>query len=152
MPRLQTKYFGELEYHLDTIFHFPAGIPGFEDQREFTFLKQPGTHPLVFMQSVSNPELCFLTVSALVANPQFRPEWRPEDCEALNLPSSNLEIGKNVYCLAIITIQEGADPTCNLASPIVLNPLNRRGVQSLLNCAEDSLHYPLLRRKEASAC
>ena len=153
MPRVQTKYFGELDYSPDAIYHFPHGVPGFEDQTDFAFLEQPGAHPLVFMQSLSDPNLCFVTVSVLVADAQFRAEWPAEDCEALALPPSEcLELGRDVYCMAIVTIQEGEDPTCNLGSPIVLNPVNRRGVQSLLDSSEGALRFPLLKTKEVTAC
>ena len=153
MPRLSSKYFGELDYTEDAVFRFPGGIPAFEDQNEFVFLDQPHTGPLVFMQSLRDPDLCFLTVPVFVALPDFSLHLQPEDLGALDLcPERQPRIGEEVLCLALVTVSEGADPTANLAAPIVLNLRNRSGLQAIQDCPDYACRHPLLAREEAVPC
>jgi flagellar assembly factor FliW len=153
MPRLSSKYFGELDYSPDAVFQFPSGIPGFEGQTAFVFLEQPHNDPLVFMQSLVEPGLCFVAVPVFVANPHYRLTLAAEDCESLGLPpAAQLRIGEEVLCLALVTVSEGADPTANLASPIVLNLRTHTGLQSVQDCPEYSLQHPLLASEEHAPC
>jgi flagellar assembly factor FliW len=153
MPRLVSKYFGELDYSTEAVFQFPEGIPAFEDQTAFMFVEQPQTHPLVFMQSLVNPGLCFITVSALVADPAYRPDLAAEDLALLGLsPEPPPQAGSDILCLAMVTVSEQADPTVNLASPIVLNMRNRKGVQAILPSSGYSVRQPLLTREDLVPC
>ena len=153
MPRLVSKYFGELDYSTEAAFQFPEGIPAFEDQTTFVFIEQPQTHPLVFMQSLVNPGLCFITVPVRVADPAYRPDLSPEDLALLDLPSEPPpQAGSDILCLALVTVSKGADSTVNLASPIVLNLRNRKGVQAILTSPGYSLRQPLLAREELVPC
>ena len=47
MLRIPTKFFGDRECDADSIYTFPAGLPGFEDQHSFCFLTMPGAEPLI---------------------------------------------------------------------------------------------------------
>jgi flagellar assembly factor FliW len=153
MPRLMSQYFGELDYVTEAAFQFPEGIPAFEDQTAFVFIEQPQTHPLVFMQSLVNPGLCFITVPVRVADPAYRPDLSPEDLALLELPSEPPpQAGSDILCLAMVTVSEQADPTVNLASPIVLNLRDRKGVQAILTSSGYSLRQPLLAREELVPC
>jgi flagellar assembly factor FliW len=153
MPRLVSKYFGELDYSTEAAFQFPEGIPAFEDQTAFVFLDQPQTHPLVFMQSLGNPGLCFIAVPVFVADPAYRPDLSPEDLALLGLSPGPLpQIGSDILCLTLVTVSEQADPTVNLASPIVLNLRNRKGVQAIQPSAGHSVRHPLLAQEDLVPC
>jgi flagellar assembly factor FliW len=153
MSRLVSKYFGELDYSAEAVFQFPEGVPAFEDQTAFVFVEQPQTYPLVFMQSLVNPGLCFITVPVLVADPAYRPELSAEDLALLELPPEPPpRAGSDILCLSMVTVSEQADPTVNLASPIVLNLRNRKGVQAILPSSGYSLRQPLLPREDLVPC
>jgi flagellar assembly factor FliW len=153
MPRLVSKYFGELDYSTEAVFQFPQGIPAFEDQTAFVFLEQPQTHPLVFMQSLLNPGLCFITVPVRVADPAYRPDFSPEDLALLELsPDPPPQAGLDILCLTMVTVSERADPTVNLASPIVLNLRNRKGVQAIMPSSGYSVRQPLMAREDLVPC
>ena len=153
MPRLVSKYFGELDYSTEAAFQFPEGIPAFEDQTTFVFIEQPQTHPLVFMQSLVNPGLCFITVPVRVAAPAYRPDLSPEDLAALDLaPELAPRIGSDILCLALVTVSKGAEATVNLASPIVLNLRNRKAVQAILPSSGYSLRHPLPAQEDLVPC
>ena len=153
MPRLTSKYFGELDYSADDAFQFPDGIPAFEDQTGFVFIDQPQTHPLVFMQSLGDPGVCFITVPVLVADPKYHPDLSPEDLALRGLsPEPPPQPGLDILCLSLVTVSEHADPTVNLASPIVLNLRNRKGVQAILPSSGYSLRQPLLAQGDLVPC
>jgi flagellar assembly factor FliW len=153
MPRLMSKYFGELDYSTQAAFQFPEGIPAFEDQTGFVFIEQPQTHPLVFMQSLGDTGVCFIAVPALVADPAFRPDLSPEDLALLGLsPEPPPQVGSDILCLTLVTVSEQADPTVNLASPIVLNLRNRKGVQVIQPSAGYSIRHPLLAQEDLVPC
>lgn len=153
MPPLRSKYFGEMDYSPESVYHFEDGIPGFEDQTEFVFLDQPHTQPLVFMQSLKDPALCFIAVPTSVAHAGYRPNLSSENREGLGLdPLSDPQIGRDILCLALVTVTEGSAPTVNLASPIVLNLLNQKGLQAIQEAPEYSFRHPLVAQEGALSC
>ena len=148
-----SKYFGEVDDSDGAVFQFTAGIPAFEDQTAFVFLDQPQTHPLVFMQSLVNPCLCFITVPVFVADPGYRLHLAPEDFVSLELsPEHAPRIGPDVLCLGLVTVSKGADPTVNLVSPIVLNLRNRKGVQIMQPSSGYSFRQPILAHEDLVPC
>lgn len=153
MPKLSTVYFPELEYSNESIFDFPGGVPGFEDQIAFLFIDQPQTRPLVFMQSLLNPGLCFLALPVLTVDPGYALNLSPEDLTALGLAAgSSPRIGTDVGCFVLMTLAEDAPPTVNLMSPIVINLRTRTGIQSIPPVSAYSLRHPLALEKETAPC
>ena len=111
MPGIHTTYFGELEYTEGTVFHFPYGLPGFEHERAFLFLKQPHTDPLLFLQSLGDPKLCFILVPILVVDENYKVNVDAEDLAALHLPPDRQpRIGEDILCAAIVSTAEGEAP------------------------------------------
>ena len=147
MPRLTSRYFGELDYSPEAAFEFPWGIPAFEDRTAFVYVEQPQNKPLVFMQSLDDPSLCFITVPVFVPDPAYQLRLSAEDPQ--DRPP---KIGEDVLCLALVTVVEGADPTANLASPIVLNLRTRQGIQAIQPESEYSYRHPLLSREDVTPC
>jgi len=153
MDRLTTKYFGELEYNESVVFHFPAGIPGFEDQDRFLFVDQARNRPLVFMQSIKTPDLCFIAVPVFVVDPEYRLEVCPEDLAAIDLPLDHApHIGQDVLCLGLVNVSKYAGPTVNLAAPIVVNLEARKGLQAIRPTGDYSYEHPLLPNEEMAPC
>ena len=77
--RIQTKYFGAIECGTESVYHFASGLPGFEEERDFAFLSRPDSHPILFMQSLSNVDLCFLLLPILAVEPQYKLSLSAED-------------------------------------------------------------------------
>src|SRR5436305_2026405 len=80
-PQLKcdTRYFGPLEYDPQAVLTFPQGIPAFEQQTRFLAIRQPMNEPLVFLQSLDDPQLCFATLPAVAACPGYRLRLTAED-------------------------------------------------------------------------
>ncbi len=153
MLSTETRHFGVIQYQEDSVFDFPAGLPGFEDQRQFLLLERPDTRPLVFVQSLSAAGLCFITVPVGWRNPTTscvcrRKTWRLWGIDTGRQP----EIGKEVLCLAIVSLQEDRPPTVNLLSPLVINIRTRRGIQTIQADSGYSHQHPLLPQEGVDAC
>ena len=139
MPSFETKNFGSLSYESDSVLEFPAGLPGFEKHRYFLALRFPDSEPLIFLQSLEDAGLCFITMPVLVVDPHYRLQVCGEDRDLVGLPLGRpLELGKDILCLTVLAIRENG-PTANLLAPVVVNLSNRKAVQAV---AADS-SYPL---------
>ncbi len=155
MLRLHSACFGEIEYPDSAVFEFPAGLPGFEDERAFVFLERPNTHPLIFMHSLSNPDLCFILLPMPAADAQYRLSLTPEDRAELALePDQDPRIGEEILCGALVSPADDArqSPTLNLLAPIVVNLKKRIGIQAIQSNSGYSHQHPLLPREESAPC
>ncbi|HUA87518.1 MAG TPA: flagellar assembly protein FliW [Bryobacteraceae bacterium] len=126
MAEILTRQFGPLEYDPAAVIEFPAGLPGFEAQRKFVLIERPSVAPILFLESLDSPELCFPAVPISAIDPQYELAMTPEDARLLG--SDRLE---NVVCLAILTAAPEGPLTANLLAPVVIDPQSRRAVQAV---------------------
>jgi flagellar assembly factor FliW len=130
---------------------FPSGLPGFEARRRFAAIKFEESAPLIFLQSLEDPALCFITLPVLAVDPQYKLAVSGEDLGQLGLaPGKQPRIGTDVLCLTVIAIRESG-PTANLLAPIVVNLRTLMAVQAVAAESEYSLQHVLL-PEEAHAC
>jgi flagellar assembly factor FliW len=147
MARIQTKCFGEVDYSPEAVFEFPQGMPGFETEHAFLFMNQPATYPLMFMQSLSRADLCFILLPVLAADPQYQLCVSDEDLATLCLPASKQPgIGQDILCAAMVCTgnAERPDPTVNLLAPIVVNLKGQIGIQAIQTPSRYSYRHPLI--------
>jgi flagellar assembly factor FliW len=140
MLTCETKYLGTVHYDPSTVIHFPEGLPGFEDRKDYILIERQELKPLVFMQSVADSDLCFLTIPSGLVLENYKVELAEEN-RVLDLPRKPA-IGAEVLCLLILHIQESG-ATVNLRAPIVINLRTLRAVQAVSPNAEYSLQHPL---------
>ena len=153
MPQIRTTYFGELDYTDGTVFHFPCGLPGFEPEHAFLFLKQPHTDPLLFLQSLGDPKLCFILLPILVVDENYKVNLDAEDLAALHLPADRQpRIGEEILCAAIVTTGEGGEPTANMMAPVVVNLKEQIGLQAIQADSPYSHRHPVIPRREVAPC
>jgi len=155
MPQIRTAYFGELDYTNGTVFHFPCGLPGFEQEKAFLFLKQPHTEPLLFLQSLGNSSLCFILLPILVIDANYLVNLDADDLAALHLPPGRQpRIGEEILCAAIISPGGGNDvePTANLMAPVVVNLKEQIGIQVIPVDSPYSHRHPILVGQEVAPC
>jgi flagellar assembly factor FliW len=144
MPVFETRNFGPISYEPGDALKFPRGLPAFENCRQFLALTLPQSEPLVFLQSLEDGGLCFITVPVLVVDRDYRLRMAPEDLELIGLPSgAALRIGQQVLCLAVLSMREEG-PTANLLAPIVVNMHDRRAVQAVAPESVYSHQHPLM--------
>jgi flagellar assembly factor FliW len=130
MRTAYTKYFGPISYSESAVVDFGDGIPGFESERSFLALTHPSQQPLVFLQSLQCPELCFLSVPVQAALPDYRLELSGHDRDALGLmENQELTSAGEVVSLTLLAMDEEALATANLMAPVVINVKNGRARQ-----------------------
>jgi flagellar assembly factor FliW len=151
MLSVHTQYFGTLSYEPDAPLEFPRGLPGFDDRRQFLALRFEDTQPLVYLQSLEDPGLCFITLPVLAIDPQYQLRVDGEDRDLIGLAVGRaLRIGDDVLCLAVVSIRESG-PTANLLAPVVVNLGNRKAIQAV--AAESGYsHQHALVLEEAPVC
>lgn len=151
MPSVETTYFGVISFEPESIVEFPGGLPGFDERRQFVALQFEDSRPLVFLQSVEDPGLCFITLPVLAVDRQYQLRVSNEDRELVGLAVGRpLRIGEDVLCLAMVSIREDG-PTANLLGPVVVNLRNRKAVQAVDNESGYS-HQHVLVAQEAPVC
>jgi flagellar assembly factor FliW len=135
------------------VFHFPSGLPGFEDHQDFVFLHVPQSEPLMFLQSLSSKNLCFVLLPILVADPNYRLNLTPEELFELELPAGTEPlIGEDILCATLICVARGETPTANLMAPVVVNLRKHIGVQVIHGDSGYSHQHPLLFHEPALSC
>jgi flagellar assembly factor FliW len=129
MPSCQTRYFGLLEYSSDDLIALDGGLLGFENATSFLLMQMADQFPLVYLQSVTEPDLCFLALPVLSVRPDYRLALAPDDAARASTPNTPV-IGSDVLCLVLVTLRpEGA--TANLLAPLVINLQTRNGCQCI---------------------
>ena len=153
MPSVDTKYFGVLAYREEAVFEFPHGLPAFEEEHGFVLIEMAENAPLVFLQSLRQPELCFLAFPILVADREYHLAVSPEDLEALELDHGRQpKLGNEVLVLALVSLHDGFSATANLMAPIVLNLKTRRGLQAIRQDNLYSHQHPVQSSSPEVAC
>lgn len=138
---IDTLSWGELEVTEDQIYHFPKGIPGFEDEREFALIKTDDS-PFSHLQSVTERNLSFLLADPFIFYPEYEFELGSSDLEELNIQSQ-------VVIRCMLTLQDQVDQsTINLLAPLALNPDNQIGKQVILHQTSYGTKHVLIRVHE----
>jgi flagellar assembly factor FliW len=151
MATCETRYFGTVCYDEPSVIAFPAGLPGFPECRRFLPVDNPTHRPLLFLQSLDNPQLCFLSLPIALAEPDYRLKMSVEDLTLVGfdrLPSWKTE----AQCLAVVAVAEDGLATVNLLAPIVINCATRQAVQAVRDDAAYACRHPLARAAEVALC
>ena len=144
MPLAHTRRFGPLQYDRLSVLTFPAGLPGFDGQPLFTLVEKPELAPIVFLQSLNTPDLCFLSAPVSAIDPDYSLSLTSEDLERLALdPARQPVLNVEVLSLALLCAPENGPLTANLLAPIVINLHTRVAVQAVRADSRYSHTYPI---------
>lgn len=148
--KLQTKYFGEIDYEAEDVITFPVGPFSFEEEHEFLLLPFDGTAgSLLCFQSVRSPALAFVAMDPFALLPDYAPALQPHELEELGVSDSQ-ELGFYVLCVVKKPV---SDSTVNLKCPIAVHPETRAARQVILETDAYEMRHPLANfgKKEGSA-
>ncbi|MDR2697450.1 MAG: flagellar assembly protein FliW [Holophagales bacterium] len=125
----------------DFIIHFPAGLIGFTEVKDYRLLEPSDAYPLKFLQSVDQPELSFVAMDIAAIKLDFNASMSPEEAEMLELNEP-----EDAMMIALIVIPENegtAEMVANLAGPIVINKNKKKAVQLVLDPDKYPLQHPV---------
>lgn len=141
---IKTRDFGEEEISEEVIIDFPNGVYAFEENKRFVLLSPCGEdkYPM-WLQSVDNPNLCFIVFDPREFVPDYSVELDKETKELLKAYGAELDL----LCMAVVP-DEYINTTLNLKSPIVINSEAKKGVQVI--AAENyPLKFPAFKKEGA---
>ncbi|WP_102273790.1 flagellar assembly protein FliW [Cytobacillus massiliigabonensis] len=125
---IKTKFHGDQEIEAEKIISFPAGIPGFLEEKEFYLIPLEET-ALVVLQSIHIKEVAFIITDPFSFFPQYEFEL-PQDL----VDTLKVEAEKDVVVFVILTIKDPFhQTTANLQAPIIINQTIKQGKQVILN-------------------
>lgn len=138
--KLQTKYFGEIEYEEEEVLTFPVGLFGFEEEHRFLLLPFEGSAAaLLCLQSVATPALAFVVMDPFSLDPDYAPELQPKELRELGAAETQ-ELGFYVLCVVKKPV---ADSTVNLKCPVAVHPETRVARQVILEEDAYEMRHPL---------
>ena len=138
--KLQTKYFGEIDYVEDDILTFPSGLFGFEEEHQFLLLPFDGSvGTLLCFQSVQTPALAFVAMDPFSLLPDYTPVLQPHELKELGVADSQ-ELAFYVLCVVKKPV---ADSTVNLKCPVAIHPDSRVARQVILDADAYEMRHPL---------
>ncbi|WP_396623532.1 flagellar assembly protein FliW [Luteitalea sp.] len=129
--------FGTFDVAPSDVVSFPAGLPGFEECRQFVVLSSRELEPFKCLQSVEGPSASFLAVDPRRAFPDYRSGLSDVDRARLGDPDEDA-----LVWLAVVTVQ-AEQTVVNLRAPIVINPARMLGYQLMPSNSLYPLRYEL---------
>lgn len=135
--KIDSPRFGSLEVDSNKLIEFPAGLPGFEDCKQFTLIELADRPQAVaVLQSVDQPDLAFSVTTPDLLGLQYEFALSAEEESLLGNPRA-----EDVAVLLILRreaddeLQRRAGDAAlraNLTAPLVINGANRRGLQKVI--------------------
>lgn len=126
-----------LPVHSEHIFHFPHGLPAFEEAKEFIFVFKPDTKPFIFMHAIEPAGLSFVCVDPFRIHPNYHPRISPADVDFLQAKDP-----EDIMLLSIVTVhKEVEETTANLQGPIAVNIRTSIGKQIICEGNKYSVRY-----------
>lgn len=136
--KLQTKYFGEVEYEEGDVLRFPAGIIGFEEEQAFLLLPFEGSGGgMLCLQSVKTPALAFVVLDPFMLKPDYTPELEPAELRQFGVTEAGA-LGFYVLCAVKKPVSAS---TVNLKCPLVIHLETREARQVIMERYE--MRHPL---------
>lgn len=140
---IKTRDFGQVDINPEDIVTFELPIYGFEQLSKYVFLFEEDNSHIVWLQSVENPEICFIMLDANYIDLNYSSN--------INLSREARHIlgkGDYSYWLIMVVADDFTKSTVNMKSPVVLNPTGHKAIQVILE--EDyPIRYPLTRAEGA---
>lgn len=111
---------------MERVIHFPQGLVGFEEEREFVLLQLRPDAAMLILQSMKTPQLGLLVTDPFSFIDTFKPVVGEAEMKLLQL--ENLEEAAILVTVAIPNGQPD-NATLNLSGPIIINHMARIGIQ-----------------------
>ena len=149
--KLQTKYFGEIDYEAGDVITFPVGPFSFEEEHEFLLLPfEGGAGSLLCFQSIHTPGLAFVAMDPFSLLPGYNPVLQPQELKELGVADSQ-ELGFYVLCVVKKPV---SDSTVNLKCPVAIHPETRVARQVILETDAYETRHPLAQfgNEEGAPC
>lgn len=139
---INTKVFGEVEVDDEKIITFKNGIIGFPDLTQFALLhneekgNQAGIH---WMQSIQEVEFALPVMDPLHVKEEYNPEVDDEMLSSLG----TLDMDNFLVLVTVTVPSDLTKMTVNLKAPIIINALDRKACQVIVEGDEYHVKFPI---------
>ena len=141
MEKITTTRFGEIEIDINNAIHFPDGLLGFPEQKDYIILEHKQDSPFVWLQSVTSPDLAFVMTNPFLIKDNYLEDLTKEE-EALFKNKENKEV--MVFTLVTIPPGKAEKATANLLGPIIIDPESKNARQIILANSGYSHCHPII--------
>jgi flagellar assembly factor FliW len=140
MLNVKTTRFGDVSVEEEQLIHFPEGLLGFPDQKDYLMMEHKPGSPFYWLQSVSVPELAFVMINPLLVKKDFLEALSASDRKFF---VSEKEGDKAFFSLVTIPTGKVEEMTSNLLGPLVIDVRSRTGRQVILSNTGYSHRHPV---------
>lgn len=138
---INTQYFGKISCTEKELIHFPDGLFGFPDLKDYVPLAfQDDSDALICFQSVSNFDISFIVMNPFLLYDGYSPELSKEDKKLLKVSTMEDLISYYVICVIHDSMD---DSTVNLKCPIAVNTETREARQIILDDPLYKFRHPI---------
>ncbi len=144
---LETRDFGKITVDENRLISFVEPLYGFDGYTSFALLSDDemgkAADTFLWLQSAQSKDICFVLVDPIALGHTYFPTIDQSVVDILESNGDNLII----RCIACI---KGSieDATINMKSPIIINKLNNKAIQVIVDDPYE-IHAPLLPVKES---
>ena len=143
LKEIQTKFHGTIEVDLSKAWHFPKGLPGFEEEEEFVILPIGDDPEFQIMQSTKEAGVAFV-----VANPYKFVEGYDIKIDDPTVDLLEVKSPEELMVLGIVFVKEPfEESTVNLQAPLLFQTNNRKAKQMVLNDKRYLIKHPIDEKK-----
>ena len=137
---IKTTRFGEITIDKNRVIHFPEGVLGFPEQKDYTLLEHKPGSPFFWLQSTTIPELAFVMTDPFLIKQDFIENLTPDEKAFFNDKNDEELI---IYVLVSIPNGEAEKMTVNLMGPLVINTISKVGKQVILTNSNYNHRHPM---------
>ncbi len=141
MKTINTEQFGNIEIAEEQCLTI-TGIIGFEDLQNYALID--GNQPFFWLQSMDDPELCFVVIQPSVFETYYKPSL-----PAYEMLSLEIQDVEDALILSIVTIHENKEITANLLAPLVINKEAKEGRQIIVTDEQYHTRHDIMKGLES---
>lgn len=138
---IKTQYFGTISSSDKEFIHFPEGLFGFADLRNYIPLAfENNSDALISLQSIEDSSISFILMNPFQLYNEYMPILSDEDRELLDASYNDDNISYYVICIIHDSME---DSTVNLKCPIAVNTDTREARQIILDNVLYKFRHPV---------
>jgi len=119
--------------------HFPAGIPGFEEHKNFQLVTRADLRPFLWLRSLDDPEVSLPVIDCLLLKKPMLPVINREVLNQIGNPAA-----EKFDAYYVLRVDPAAGTiTVNTKAPVVISSETRRGFQVFMDHPDRRMDEPL---------
>ena len=144
--QLSTSRFGNVEVPDESIVTFTQPIIGFQEYRRFVLLPGPQDSAVNWLQSTESGDLAFLLMNPRDVVADYRVKIGQHELAELAVTSIE-EL--DIYTILVVS-EDVSKVRTNLKAPVLLNPKQRLGKQTVLERSDYPIQFFLAEARKAA--